>query len=124
MMVINEIYTFEIREKIDLDGAMIYDLIVQWIGEDHLFISFYILNVIFGAIAYKLGFARKLPLLKSIFVYAMLLIGMYIVSIFNLLGLPITETLIITSIVLAIYRYRLYRERKARNEANNAKEEV
>ncbi len=58
MMVINEIYTFEIREKIDLDGAMIYNLIVQWIGEDHLFISFYILNVIFGAIAYKLGFAK------------------------------------------------------------------
>lgn len=105
------------KETIDLGSGIVYQLIERFIGEDYLFVSFYILNVIFGVIAYKLGFARKLPLLKSIIVYFMLFVGMYIVSIFNLLGLPITETLIIISVVLGIYRYRLYRERKARNNS-------
>lgn len=100
-----------------MGSGIIYQLIERYIGEDYLFVSFYILNVIFGAISYKLGFARKLPLLKSIFVYIMLLIGMFVVSIFNLLGLPITETLIIVALVLSIYRFRLHRERKARNES-------
>lgn len=99
-----------------MGSGIVYQLIEQYIGEDKLFVSFYILNVIFGVIAYKLGFARKLPLLKSIIVYIMLLIGMFVVSIFNLLGLPITETLIIVALVLSIYRFRLHRERNARNE--------
>ena len=99
-----------------MGSGIVYQLIEQYIGEDKLFASFYILNVIFGVIAYKLGFARKLPLLKSIIVYIMLLIGMFVVSIFNLLGLPITETLIIVALVLSIYRFRLHRERNARNE--------
>jgi len=83
---------------------------------EHIFWTFYFLNLIFGVIAYKLGFAKELPLLKSIIVYIMLAIGMFIISIFSIARLPMTETLIIISIVLGIYRYRLYKDRQTRNK--------
>jgi len=80
---------------------------------DHIFMIFYVLNFIFAAIAYKLGFARKLPLLKSVFVYIMLFIGSFILALFSSIAkLPITESLIIISLVLAVYRFRLSKERK------------
>jgi len=82
----------------------------------HIFWTFYILNMIFGVIAYKLGFAKELPLLKSIIVYILLAIGMFVVTIFSIAKLPMTETLIIISLVLGIYRYRLYKDRKSRKE--------
>ncbi|HLS23068.1 MAG TPA: YlaH-like family protein [Pseudogracilibacillus sp.] len=99
-----------------MGSGIIHHYIVELIGEAHLFKTFYILNVILGIISYKLGFARELPLLKSIIVYIMLFIGMFVITIFNLFGLPITESLIVISLVLAIYRFRMYRERKARGE--------
>ncbi|MBY7143765.1 YlaH-like family protein [Virgibacillus sp. NKC19-3] len=82
---------------------------------NYLFWIFYVLNLIFGAIAFKLGFARKLPLLKTIFVYVMLAVGTYIITIFSIFQMPITESLIIISLVLAIYRFRLHRQRKRNN---------
>lgn len=78
----------------------------------NVFWIFYLLNLIFGAIAFKLGFARKLPVLKTIFVYVMLAVGTYIITIFSIFQMPITESLIIISLVLAIYRFRLHRQRK------------
>ncbi|WP_373895895.1 YlaH-like family protein [Virgibacillus natechei] len=80
----------------------------------YLFWIFYVLNLIFGAIAFKLGFARKLPLLKTIFVYVMLAVGTYIITIFSIFQMPITESLIIISLVLGIYRFRLHRQRKVK----------
>src|SRR5699024_11330983 len=74
------------------------------------------LNLIFGVLAYKLGFAKELPLLKSIIVYIMLAMGMFVISIFSIARLPMTETLIIISLVLGIYRYRLYKDRQTRNQ--------
>lgn len=106
----------ENEEKITVGSGFVYDLIVHYLGEDHLYVSYYVLNLLFGIISYKLGFARELPLLKSIIVYIMLIIGMYVITIFNMFGLPITESLIIISLVLAIYRFRLYRERQAKQE--------
>lgn len=73
---------------------------------------FYVLNLIFSIIAYKLGFARELPLKKEILVYIMLALGVFILTIFNLMNLPITESLIIISLVLAVYRFRLHLTRK------------
>lgn len=95
-----------------MDSGFIYDLIVHYIGEDRLFVSFYVLNIIFGVISYKLGFAKELPLLKSIIVYILLVVGMFVITIFSMFGLPITESFIIISLVLAIYRFRLHRERE------------
>lgn len=70
--------------------------------------------LILSIIAYKLGFAKELPLLKSIFVYILLAIGTFITTTLSILQFPIAESLIIIVLVLAIYRFRLYRDRKAR----------
>lgn len=99
-----------------MGSGFFHDLITHYIGEDHLFVSFYVLNIIFGVISYKLGFARELPLLKSIIVYIMLAIGMFVITIFSMLELPITESFVVISLVLAIYRFRLHRERQAGTE--------
>lgn len=101
---------------INLSTGIFYELIEHYIGANHLFVSFYILNLIFGIVAYKLGFAKKLPILKSVVVYILLLVGVFVLSIFSMFGMPITESLIVISLVLAIYRFRLYRERKIRKE--------
>lgn len=81
---------------------------------DHIFGIFYVLNLIFGIIAYKLGFARKLPILKSFVIYVLLAAGTFILTIFSIMRLPMTESLIIISIVMGIYRFRLYRDRRRR----------
>lgn len=101
----------------DSNFNLIFNWILETYGPDHMFWTLYVLNLIFGSIAYKLGFARELPLLKSIFVYIMLAVGTFIITIFSIMKLPITESLIITSIILAIYRFRLHRERKRKKEA-------
>src|SRR5699024_2170964 len=92
--------------------SLLFNYILDHFGTNNMYWIFYALNLIFGIIAYKLGFARKLPLLKSIIVYIMLAIGMFVVTIFSVFNLPITETLIIISVVLGIYRFRLYQESK------------
>ena len=99
-------------------GAIIFDFVYKHFGAEHIIGIFYVLNLIFASIAYKLGFARELPLLKSVFVYIMLAIGTIILTIFSLVKFPITEVLIIVSIVLGIYRFRLYRERGAADTGN------
>ncbi|HEX6595267.1 MAG TPA: YlaH-like family protein [Bacillota bacterium] len=103
---------------------MIYEFLVNNFGSDHLYAIFYVLNLIFAAIAYELGFAKKLPILKTIFVYILLAVGVYILTIFSILPtartnkpLPVTESLIIICVVLGIYRYRLHLRRKAQKDS-------
>src|SRR5690625_4292812 len=97
--------------------GFLLNFVIEHYGTDHIFWIFYIINFIFSVIAYKLGFARELPLLKSVIVYILLFIGTYITTIFTIFYLPITESLIIISIVLAIYRFRMYRQRRKVNNA-------
>jgi len=67
--------------------------------------------LLLSIIAYKLGFARKLPLVKSLIVYILLALGTFITAILSILEFPIAESLIIIVIILAIYRLRMYLER-------------
>lgn len=99
-----------------MDFGIIFNFYYDNFGAENIFWFFYILNLIFGVIAYKLGFARELPLLKSIIVYILLALGMFIITLFSLVKYPMTETLIIISVVLAIYRFRLHRERQGKKE--------
>lgn len=94
---------------------MLFDLIQSNVNENYelMFWVFYVLNLIFSIVAYKLGFARELPLAKSIIVYIMLAIGVYVITIFSMFKMPMTESLVIISAVLGIYRYRLHRERSS-----------
>src|SRR5699024_2061879 len=100
------------------DLSLLLGFFVNNFGTDHIFWIFYVLNLIFAWIAYKLGFARELPIGKSIIVYILLVLGNFTMTLFSIMKLPITESLIIISAVLGIYRYRLYKERgKRKNEA-------
>lgn len=95
--------------------SFVLDYILTNYGTDNIFWTMYVINFILSAIAYKLGFARKLTLGKNIFVYSMLLVGNYLTTIFSIMMLPMTESLIIIVIVLTIYRTRMYMQRKAKN---------
>lgn len=94
--------------------SILFNFIVDTFGTEHIFWTLYFLNLIFSFIAYKLGFARELPLLKSVLVYFLLAFGVFIITIFSILKYPMTESLIVISLVLGIYRYRLFRERKSK----------
>ncbi|GEL76022.1 YlaH-like family protein [Tenuibacillus multivorans] len=87
------------------------------IGGTQGFWFLYLTIVILAIITYKLGFAKRLPLMKSMIVYILLTLGCFILMPFALFNLPIVEVLIITSIVLGIYRFRLHRERDNHEDA-------
>lgn len=94
---------------------MVYEFIIANYY-DYTFAIFYVLNLILLIIAYKLGFARKLPLLKSVTVYILLALGTVIVALFaGIAKLPTVESLVIVNLVLGIYRLRLHNERKAKH---------
>lgn len=96
--------------------SIVFDYIITHFGTDHLFWKLYVPILILSAIAYKLGFAKELPLIKSLFVYILLAVGVFILTTFGIVfNAPIIECLIVISIVLAIYRFRLHLERRARN---------
>ena len=95
----------------------VFDMILNQFGVENIFWVFYVLNLILSVIAYKLGFARKLPILQSFIVYVLLLIGVYILTIFStVMRMPSVESLIVINLVLVIYRTRLHFQRKAKNE--------
>ncbi|MFL6558355.1 MAG: YlaH-like family protein [Bacillus sp. (in: firmicutes)] len=76
----------------------------------------YLYIVILSAIVYKLGFAKKLPLLKNIVIYLCLLIGCLVMLIFSY-ALPIAEGLAGAALLLIIYKIRLHQTKKHQAEA-------
>lgn len=96
---------------------LVFDFLLNTYGVENLFWIFYVLNLVLAVIAYKLGFAKKLPRMKSIIVYILLIIGIYIITIFStVMRMPSVESLIVINLVLAIYRTRLYFQRKSKKE--------
>lgn len=84
-----------------------------WYG----FIS-YIVLIILAVIVFKLGFARQLPLLKSIIVYILLVIGSFVLWLMEFaFGAPMIAVLAISAVFLGAYRYRLHLHRKKEQEA-------
>lgn len=71
----------------------------------------YLVILVSAIITYKLGFAKKLPLLKSAVVYLVLVIGCIFLTVPLGLTLPIAEGLLGSAAFLGIYRFRLHRER-------------
>lgn len=78
----------------------------------------YLTIVVLSIIVYKLGFARKLPLLKSAVVYFFMILGATLLTFLGVF-LPITEGLAIAALVLTLYKIRLLLEKKIskRNES-------
>ncbi|TSB45293.1 YlaH-like family protein [Alkalicoccobacillus porphyridii] len=76
-----------------------------------------IITVILGVIVFKLGFAQKLPLLKSIIIYTMLVIGCFFLWTMEFaFGAPIMAVLAISALFLGGYRYRLHLHRKQESQ--------
>lgn len=100
---------------------MVLEYILKMNGTEHIFWIFYVINLILSAIAYQLGFAKKLPVLKNMIVYILLMIGTFVVTIFStVMRMPTVECLIIIIFVLGIYRFRLHRERKNREDVQES----
>ena len=101
---------------------MVYEFVMEQYGVEQVFNILYIVNLILAAIAYKLGFAKKLPILKSVIVYILLAFGIFVLNILFIIvpatlaaqPLPMAESLVIICVVLAIYRIRLYLQRQAK----------
>lgn len=62
--------------------------------------------IIFSIIVYKLGFARKLSLLKNVVIYSVLILGCTVLTFFAVF-LPVGEGLVVAIIILSIYKLRL-----------------
>ncbi|CDQ19888.1 YlaH-like family protein [Halobacillus karajensis] len=80
------------------------------------FMLLYLTTVILAILTFKLGFARKLPLMKTIVVYGVLIIGTFVLTLILGLNLPIPESLFVAALILGIYRLRLHKERGARQQ--------
>ena len=79
------------------------------------FFLLYLTIALLAILAYKFGFAKKLPPLKSAIIYVILLIGTFFITLIFGLNLPIAESLLVIAAVLGLYRLRLHQERKNRN---------
>ncbi|MDX8044889.1 YlaH-like family protein [Gracilibacillus sp. S3-1-1] len=78
------------------------------------FMLLYLTVVVFAVLAYKFGFAKKLPPLKSAIIYILLFIGTFFLTLIFGLNLPLAESLFIIALVMGVYRLRLSQERKQR----------
>lgn len=76
----------------------------------------YLTIVVLSIVVYKLGFAKKLPLGKSIVIYTFLILGCTIMTFFGIF-LPVAEGLLIAALILVIYKIRLHQSKKLQAEA-------
>ncbi|MFU8689744.1 YlaH-like family protein [Rossellomorea sp. FS2] len=65
-------------------------------------------------LVYKLGFAKKLPIAKSIVIYLFLVMGCTILTFLGIF-LPVAEGLVIAALILIIYKVRLNNEKRKGN---------
>ncbi len=82
------------------------------------FMLLYVIVTVLNIIVFNLGFARKLPLLKNLIVYLVLILGSFILA-FLAIGLPVAEGLAIAAIVLIIYKIRLHQSKKKESSSNS-----
>lgn len=80
---------------------------------DYAIPGYITLAVIFilSAIVFKLGFARELPLIKNIIIYAFLFVGCILLTVFAIF-LPMIEGLIVAALILIVYKTRMWREKR------------
>ncbi|TDQ42274.1 YlaH-like protein [Aureibacillus halotolerans] len=75
----------------------------------------YCIIVVLSVLVYNLGFARKLPILKNVIIYVMLLIGCMPLTVMGM-GLPVAEGMFVIAIIFGVYRFRLHRGRKNQSQ--------
>ncbi|WP_202076632.1 YlaH-like family protein [Caldalkalibacillus salinus] len=70
------------------------------------FLILYLITAVLLGLVYKLGFERRLPVLKAFIVYVVLAIGALPLAFLGI-ALPFIEALIIAVAMLAIVRFRM-----------------
>lgn len=71
----------------------------------------YITILLLSILVYKLGFAKKLPILKSLIIYLFLVLGCTLLTFLGIF-LPVAEGLVVAALILIIYKVRLYQSKK------------
>ncbi len=71
----------------------------------------YLTIIALSILVYKLGFAKKLPVMKSIVIYLFLIIGCTILTFLGIF-LPVAEGLVVAALILIIYKIRLRNEQR------------
>ncbi|MDQ0272425.1 YlaH-like family protein [Cytobacillus purgationiresistens] len=71
----------------------------------------YITIVLLTIVVFKLGFAKKLPILKAVVIYTFLILGCTLLTFLGVF-LPIAEGLVVAAVILIIYKIRLHQEKK------------
>jgi CHASE2 domain-containing sensor protein len=77
----------------------------------------YLTIIALSIVVFKLGFAQKLPLGKTILIYVFLILGCTVLTFLGVF-LPIAEGLVAAALILIIYKLRLRQHKK---EELNAK---
>lgn len=71
----------------------------------------YFTIVALSILVYKLGFAKQLPIMKSMIIYAFLIFGCTFLTFLGIF-LPVAEGLVVAALILIIYKIRLHKEKK------------
>jgi hypothetical protein len=71
----------------------------------------YITIIALSVLVYKLGFAKKLPVLKSAVIYFFLAAGSTVLTFLGIF-LPVAEGLVVAALILIIYKVRLHNHKK------------
>ncbi|MBB5172224.1 YlaH-like family protein [Texcoconibacillus texcoconensis] len=79
------------------------------------FAMLYLIVNFLTIVVYNLGFARKLPILKNVIIYVVLLFGNIFIT-FLALTLPVIESLFIAAVVLVVYRLQLRRHKSEKHD--------
>ncbi|MDL5141253.1 YlaH-like family protein [Bacillus atrophaeus] len=66
---------------------------------------------VLAVIVFKLGFAKRLPILKSAVVYLLLALGCTVLTFLGVF-LPVAEGLVVAALILIIYKIRLHQSKK------------
>ena len=112
--VINDEFVFGRMSGI---ARYLYDafgIINESTGEvDYDVAGFVLLLVIYAlsAIVFKLGFAKALPLWQNMIIYFMLFLGCIMLTFFAFF-LPIVEGLLVATLILIVYKSRMWREKR------------
>jgi len=67
--------------------------------------------LVLAIIVFKLGFARRLPILKALVIYLFLIFGCTFLTFLGIF-LPVAEGLVVAAVILIIYKIRLHRAKK------------
>nr|WP_081385869.1 YlaH-like family protein [Bacillus safensis] len=67
--------------------------------------------LVLAIIVFKLGFARRLPILKTLVIYLFLIFGCTFLTFLGIF-LPVAEGLVVAAAILIIYKIRLHRAKK------------